>query len=61
MSVSGGCTAVSSRLTSRDERSLYLERLGQIGRTALVEGAEQDFSPSKNVRNKQSRSLVQET
>lgn len=52
MSVSGGCTAVSSRLTSRDERSLYLERLGQIGRTALVEGAEQDFSPSKNVRNK---------
>lgn len=61
MSVSGGCTAVSSRLTSRDERNLYLECLGQIGRTALVEGAEQDFSPSKNVRNKQPRSLVQET
>lgn len=61
MSVSGGCTAVSSRLISSNERSLYLECLGRIGRTALVEGAEQDFSPSKNARNKQPRSLVQET
>lgn len=61
MSFSGGCTAVSSRLTSREERSLYLKCLVQIGRTALVEGAEKDFSPSKNVRNKQPRSLVQET